>query len=247
MPVPGKSNINVFFSADSFHEDELRDKAVVVIDVLRATSTIVAALMNGARGVIPVEDMEEAGKISQNVDSDNYLLCGEKDGVKIQGYELGNSPLEYTPEIVNNKTLIFNTTNGTKAIKKSLGSASVYVASFLNVSTVVEALRVEQNDIVLICAGWKGRLSLEDMLLAGNIIHSLYNGQLSDNANDGAKVAITLFEKFGSDIASTIHHSSHAVRLKNIIGDEDIDYCCQTDICNLLPLLNDGIITVKNG
>lgn len=241
------SNIDVFFSASSFQEDELRSKAVVVIDVLRATSTIVTALKNGARGVIPVEDMGEASKIAQNVDSDNYLLCGEKDGLKIQGYDLGNSPLEYTPEIIKGKTLIFNTTNGTKAIKKSLGSANIYVASFLNISAILEALRNETHEITLVCAGWKGRLALEDMLLAGNIIHSLYEGNLADDANDGAKAAFTIYEKFGSDIVSSIQNSNHANRLKSIIGEDDIDYCCQMDICTLLPVLNEGIITVKNG
>ena len=105
------NNIDVFFSAQSFQENELRDKSVVVIDVLRATSTIVTAMMNGAKGVIPVEDMGEASRISQSVDSDNYMLCGEKDGAKIDGYDLGNSPLEYTRDTVSGKTLIFNTTN----------------------------------------------------------------------------------------------------------------------------------------
>lgn len=236
--------LDVFFSASSFQEDELRNKAVVVIDVLRASSTIVTALKNGAKGVIPVQDMEEASKISQNVDSDNYLLCGEKDGEKIQGYDLGNSPLEYTPEVVGGKTLIFNTTNGTKAIKKSQGSASIYIASFLNISAVTEALRNENHDIILVCAGWKGRLSFEDMLLAGNIIHRLNDGHLADDATDGVKVALGLYEKYGNSIASNIHNSNHATRLKNIVGSEDIDYCCQIDIYNDVPLLKAGIITV---
>jgi len=142
-------SLDVFFSAQSFQENELRNKSVVVIDVLRATSTIVTALMNGAKGVIPVEDMGEASRISQSVDSENYLLCGEKDGNKIDGYDLGNSPLEYSRETVAGKTLIFNTTNGTKAIKKSLGSAKIYMASFLNLSAIVEELQAEKNEIVL--------------------------------------------------------------------------------------------------
>jgi 2-phosphosulfolactate phosphatase len=92
--------LDVFYALHSFQEDELRDKIVVVIDVLRASSTIVTALMNGAKAVIPVADMGEASKISMNVDSDNYLLCGEKDGEKIEGYDLGNSPLEYSEDVV---------------------------------------------------------------------------------------------------------------------------------------------------
>lgn len=239
--------LDVFFSAGSFQEDELRNKAIVVIDVLRASSTIITALMNGARGVIPVEDMGEASKISQNVDSDNYLLCGEKDGVKIQGYDLGNSPQEYNREVVEGKTLIFNTTNGTKAIKKSQGSANIYIASFLNLNAVAEALKKEQHDIILVCAGWKGRLSFEDTLLAGNIIYLLNNGRLNEDATDGTKVAYGIYEKYGSNIASNIHNSNHATRLKNIIGNGDIDYCCQIDIYDQVPLLKEGIITIQYG
>lgn len=237
--------IEVFFSANSFQEDELRNKTVVVIDVLRATSTIVTAMMNGAKGVIPVEDMGEASRISQSVDSDNYLLCGEKDGVKIEGYDLGNSPREYTRDSVENKTLIFNTTNGTKAIKKSLGSSTIYIASFLNLDAIVEALKSENNDIVLVCAGWKGRLALEDMLLAGNIIFNLTDGNLSEHADDGAKVAFGLFEKYGDDIQSVIFQSNHAQRLIKVVGEGDLEYCCQTNICNLLPVLHEGIISIE--
>src|SRR5690625_5365705 len=103
--------LDVFYSAQSFQEEELRNKSVVIIDVLRASSTIVTALNNGAKSIIPVADMGEASKIAQNVDSENYLLCGEKDGVQIDGYDLGNSPLDYKPEVVGGKRLIFNTTN----------------------------------------------------------------------------------------------------------------------------------------
>lgn len=239
--------IDVFYSLHSFQEDELRDKTVVIIDVLRASSTIVTAFMNGAKAIIPVGDMGEASKIAQNVDSDNYLLCGEKDGQRIEGYDLGNSPLEYTQELVKDKTLIFNTTNGTKAIKKSLGSSKTYIASFLNVSAIVEELKAQENDIVLVCAGWKGRLAFEDMLLAGNIIHLLNNGQLTDDSRDGAKVAFGLFDKYGDDISTVIHQSNHAMRLKDIIESGDIDYCCQVDITKILPRLKEGMITLSDG
>ncbi|NBC04448.1 MAG: 2-phosphosulfolactate phosphatase [Bacteroidetes bacterium] len=239
--------IDVFYSLHSFQEDELRDKTVVIIDVLRASSTIVTAFMNGAKAIIPVGDMGEASKIAQNVDSDNYLLCGEKDGEKIEGYDLGNSPLEYMKEIVEGKNLIFNTTNGTKAIKKSLGSSKTYIASFLNVNAIVDELKKQENEIVLVCAGWKGRLAFEDMLLAGNIIHLLSNGSLPNGSRDGAKVAFGLYDKFGDDISTVIHQSNHATRLKDIIGTSDIDYCCQVDITDMLPRLKEGMITLTDG
>jgi 2-phosphosulfolactate phosphatase len=239
--------LDVFYSLNSFQEDELRNKTVVVIDVLRASSTIVTALLNGAKAIIPVADMGEASKIAQNVDSENYLLCGEKDGVKIEGYDLGNSPLEYSKELVSGKKMIFNTTNGTKAIKKSIGSSNIYIAAFLNVSAIVKELKKQKQDIVLVCAGWKGRLAFEDLLLAGKIIHALSKGKLPDDSRDGAKVAFGLYDKYGDDIPGVVHQSNHAARLKSLIGDGDIDYCCQVDTTDIIPRLNEGMITLTNG
>lgn len=237
------NTLDVFFSAQTFQEEELRKKIVVVIDVLRASSTIITALMNQAKGIIPVEDMGEASRISQSVDSDNLLLCGEKDGIKIEGYDLGNSPLEYSVEKVKDKTLIFNTTNGTKAIKKAVGSSDLYIGSFLNLSTIVHNLNEEEKDIVLICAGWRGRMAIEDLLFAGNVIYNLGNGSLPQEARDGSKVAFGLYEKFRDNISDVIQSSNHAERLKEITGEKDLDYCAQRDICDILPVLNDGIIT----
>lgn len=237
------SQLDVFFSVQTFQEEQLRDKTVVIVDVLRATSTIVAAITNGAKGVIPVGDMGEASRISQSVDSDDYLLCGEKDGVKIEGYELGNSPLEYGEDVVSGKSLILNTTNGTKAIKKSLGADKIYIAAFLNLDAIVQALAETEREIIIICSGWKGRLSLEDLLLAGNIIYNLTDGKLKSDARDGAKVAFSIYEKFGNDLESVILNSNHAARLQALVGSEDIIYCCQTNTTNVLPVLKEGIIT----
>lgn len=239
--------IDVFFSVHTFQEEELRSKAVVVIDVLRASSTIVTALHNGAKAVIPVADMGEASKIAQNVDSDNYLLCGEKDGVQIEGYNLGNSPLDYTRDVVGGKTLIFNTTNGTKAIKKSIGSAEIIIGSFLNVSAVVQTLKKQEKDIVLVCAGWKGRLAMEDTLLAGKIIHMLHDSKLADESTDGVKIAFGIYDIYKNDLTGIIHQSNHAMRLKKLIGDDDINYCCKVDIFDLVPRLKEGIITLQDG
>ncbi|MDX1637363.1 MAG: 2-phosphosulfolactate phosphatase [Balneolaceae bacterium] len=241
------TDIDICFSALSFQEEELREKVTVVIDVLRASSTIITALKNGAKGIIPVEDMDAAGKISQNLDSPNFMLCGEKDGKKIEGYDLGNSPYEYTPEAVGNKTIIFKTSNGTKAIKRSTMAKEVIVGGFLNLHSVVNHLRDTDDDIVLVCAGWRGRLSLEDMLCAGYIIHELSGGTLPEDAHDGTKVAFGLYEKFGNDIEHTLRKSNHAKRLDAITENDDIGFCSQVDTMDILPILKEGIITNANG
>lgn len=239
--------LDVFSTALSFQEEDVREKTIVVIDVLRATSTIVTGLNNGARAIIPVLDMAEAGKIAGNLDSSQYLLCGERDGEKIEGYHLGNSPFEYTPEVVKNKTLILNTTNGTKAITKASQADILIISSFLNVGRVVEELKETENEIILVCAGWKNRFSLEDMLCAGNIIFELMDGNLVPDARDGAKMAFTLYEKFRSDIEGVVRGSNHAVRLRNLVDESDIIYCCQVNSIPILPVFDDGVISLKNG
>ncbi|HKK46511.1 MAG TPA: 2-phosphosulfolactate phosphatase [Balneolaceae bacterium] len=239
--------LDVFSSAFSFEEEDLRDKTVVMIDVLRASSTMVTALENGAKGIIPVGNMDDASKISHNLDAKSFLLSGEKDGVKIQGYDLGNSPLEHSANTVQDKTIILNTTNGTKAIKRSGHADKIIIGSFLNLQTVVRHLKELDSNVVLVCAGWRGRLSLEDLLCAGNIIYELTSGQLPQNTRDGAKVAFGLYEKFGDDIENSIKSSNYAVRLKDIVGEEDLSFCCQHSIMQVLPVLNEGIITDLNG
>lgn len=238
--------IDVFSTASSFQEEDVHGRTIVIIDVLRASSSIVTAIKNGAKGVIPAEDMDAAGKIAQNLDSTRYLLCGERDGIKIEGYHLGNSPLEYSPEVVDNKTLIFTTTNGTKAITRSGMAAKIIVGSFLNLSTVVNYLKQVQNEIILVCAGWKSRLSLEDMLCAGNIIYDLMDGNLPGDASDGAKMAFVLYEKFRENIANVIQTSNHGIRLKNMACSDDITYCSQVSVFDVLPVFKEGIITQES-
>ena len=241
------SKIDVFSTAFSLQEEVARGKTIVVIDVLRASSTIVTALGNKAKGVVPVADMGEAHKIAQNLDASQYLLCGERDGKKIEGYHLGNSPQEYTEDAVGGKTLIFNTTNGTKAIARSVGAESVIIGSFLNLGAVVEELKASEGEILLLCAGWKNRLSLEDMLCAGKMVHELAGGQLPETASDGAKVAFVLYERFANDIEGVIMSSNHAQRLKNLVDGSDISFCSQVNTTNVLPVLKEGIIADANG
>lgn len=239
--------LDVFASAHSFKEEDLRDKSVVIIDVLRASSTMVTALHNNAKGIIPVEDMDDASKISHNLDEKSFLLSGEKDGIKIEGYDLGNSPIAYNRDIIKDKTIILNTTNGTKAIKRCSLAKNIAIGSFLNLEVIIDYLEQLDEDVVLVCAGWRGRLALEDMLCAGNIIYELSGGQLPDKTRDGAKVAFGLYEKFGEDIESCIKSSNYAVRLKDIVDEEDLSFCCQRSIMQVLPVLNEGIITDLNG
>ncbi|HET6527115.1 MAG TPA: 2-phosphosulfolactate phosphatase, partial [Balneolaceae bacterium] len=239
--------LDVFPSAHSFHEDDVRDKVVVMIDVLRASSTIAAALQNGAKGVIPAGDMETAAKIAQNLDFNKFLLSGEKNGIKIESFHLGNSPLEHSPETVKGKTIILNTTNGTKAIKRAAKAKKILVGSFLNLAAVVDYLEQIDDEAVLVCAGWRGHLSFEDLLCAGNIIYEITSGRLPEKARDGTKTAFGLFEKFGDDIEKAVKSSDYAERLREIVSEDDLSFCCQVSKTRVLPAMNEGIITDFNG
>jgi len=245
--MPELNNIDVFFSVQSFQEEDLRGKTAVIIDVLRASSTIITALSNQAKQIIPVGDMEEASKLSRTIDSNDFLLCGEKDGQKIDGYDLGNSPLEYTSDKVKDKKLILNTSNGTKAIKKAHVALHVYIGTFLNLESLAGALTAHDEEMVLVCSGWRGRLSLEDILFAGALIHKLGNGTLPEDAKDGAKVAFGLYEKFGHDLVNIIKKTDHANRLKDMVTEEEIEFCCNESEFNVIPQFKDGIITNVNG
>lgn len=236
------SQIDVFSTAQSFQEEEVRNKTVVVIDVLRASSSMVTALINGAKGIIPVEDMSAASKIAANLDPKSVLLCGEKDGKKIEGYQLGNSPMEYSRGVVEGKTMIMNTTNGTKAVTRASLARKILIGCFLNAASVVDELQNSEGDIIIICAGWKSSFSLEDMLCAGLIIDRLSNGHLSDDASDGAKLAQVLYQKYSSDIEAAVSQTNHANRLKDIAHPNDLSYCSKIDQITIVPYMKDGII-----
>lgn len=237
--------LDVFSTATAVQEDDVRHKTVVVIDVLRATTSMITALKNGAKAILPVGDMEEAGNLAMRLDPSQYLLCGEKDGRKIDGYHLGNSPLEYTPKVVKDKSLIFNTTNGTRAISRSATAKKLYIAAFLNASAISARLREEQDEILLVCAGWKNRLSLEDMLCAGMLVYQLCNGNLPDDARDGSKIAFALYEKYRHDITGVIKNTNHAARLREFIDETELEYCSRIDTIPVVPVFEDGMITLQ--
>ncbi len=241
------SYLDVFFSVNSFQEEDLRGKSAVIIDVLRATSTIITATHNGARKIIPVGDMNDAMKIATTMDQKDYLLCGEKDGIKVDGYHLGNSPLDYTPEVIVNKTLIFNTTNGTKAIKKAVLANKIYIGAFLNQQSILNALEKHDDEIVLICSGWRGKISFEDTLFAGSIVYAVTGGQLPANAKDGVKIAFGMYEKYKDDLENSMLNSEHARRLAKILPGDDVKFCSTVNKFDVLPGMKDGILIDLNG
>ncbi len=161
--------IDLSFSAEQFDELQLRDKNVVVLDVLRASSTITVALNNGAREIIPVASIESAVKISGSLFGEVTLRGGERNGKTIEGFNLGNSPLEYSETAVKGKSIIYCTTNGSVAMAKSRYARILVIGSFINLTKIVDFIREENKDFLFICAGRLnsiGNFSLEDAVCA---------------------------------------------------------------------------------
>lgn len=239
-------NVEVFLTASSATEDDLKGKAVIVVDVLRACSTIVTALNHGARAVIPVADMAEAGKMAAHMDPSTGLMGGERGGLKIDGYTLGNSPQDYTPDVVQGKTVVLNTSNGTRAFTLARGAAEVAAGCFLNVSKAIEFAWRAENDVAIVCAGSDDRVSLEDLLCAGLILNQLWNGTEPAQRSDAAHIALTQYAHDRDDLATAIMRSNHARRLLELGFDEDVAYCAQVDALPLLPVYREGRVVLRD-
>ncbi len=232
--------VEVYLSGYHVDEDDVRDRTVVVIDVLRTSTTAAAALRNGARAVVPAADMAEAGKIAANLDPESFALGGERTGQKIEGYRYGNSPLEYTREVINGKTLILNTTNGTPTIRRCRHAATLVVGAFVNLTLVARYVREESHDLVIVCAGWRKRVSLEDTLCAGMLLNDLWGGFEPPGTSDTCHMAFTLFKNEQTDIAGALLRSTHGQRLAEMGLSDDVAFCASVDAVPVLPLYGES-------
>jgi 2-phosphosulfolactate phosphatase len=216
---------------------------VVVIDVLRATSTIVTALDNGAAGVVPVREADEAIVVMRRLGRERALLCGERESRLIAGFDLDNSPASYTRERVAGMTLVLTTSNGTRAlIEAALGNGTVYCAALLNRAAIVERLTAADGDVRLLCAGSEGALSFEDTLCAGGIVDALVRHDKHLVISDAARVAATVFAANAKRLTTAIASGTHARSLveKGFAGD--VASCARVDVSRCVPLYADGVI-----
>ena len=241
--------IDLSFSAGQFDDLQLRDKNIVVLDVLRASSTITVALNNGAREVIPVASIESAVKISGSLFGEVTLRGGERNGKMIEGFNLGNSPLEYSESAVKGKSIIYCTTNGSVALAKSRYARALIVGSFLNLTTVVEFVKEENKDFLFICAGrinTIGYFSLEDAVCAGMMIQKLMKYEsLELTLSDSAKAAHALYKTFGRSILKMLKTSEHGKFLTEIGFADDLKICAAVDSVPVLPVQIENKIKLK--
>ncbi|MCG0274942.1 MAG: 2-phosphosulfolactate phosphatase [Thermosediminibacteraceae bacterium] len=234
--------IEVYPTAQSVKD--LNGKTAIVIDVLRATSVITTALFNGAERVIPVPSVEEAFRLAKDLEG-NYLLGGERGAIKIPGFDLGNSPLEYKKELVAGKTVILTTSNGTKAIKASESAEHILIGCFLNASAVAKkalefALSCEIPGLAVVCAGTLGEFSLDDAVCAGLIVEYLVRNieRLNEipELSDLAFACRDLYLGHRHDLKAFISHAAHYRRLLDLGFEKDIDYCLQQDVLDCVPV-----------
>ena len=238
--------IDLCFTPGQTDELALRHRAVVVIDVLRASTTIITALANGAREIIPVATVESAVKISGNLFGDVILLGGERNGKMIEGFNLGNSPTEYTAERVKNKAIIFSTTNGSQALVRARYARELFVCGFVNMGAVADALCRGARDFTIVCAGNNGMLSMEDSVCAGMLIARVSAAaESAPELADGALAARTLYRAFGRGILKMIRTSDHGRHLQDIGFGEDLKICGGVDTLSILPQLDGNVIRLK--
>jgi 2-phosphosulfolactate phosphatase len=246
-------NVEVYFSALGIPEDALKGRVVVVVDVLRACSTIVTALSNGARAIVPVADMAEASRMADALDEETTVLGGERGGKKIEGYDSGNSPTEYPPEKVAGKTVVLNTSNGTGAFVKARNAERAVAGCFLNADRVVaflrEALAGTPPDgparAVIVCSGWLGDVGLEDVLCAGLFLDRLWGGHPPPEVSDGAHIALSQYQRDRDRLPRALVGCNHTRRLIALGHGADVAYCAQIDAVPVLPVYRDSQLTLE--
>jgi 2-phosphosulfolactate phosphatase len=233
----------VHFSPATVREESVRGRTVVVLDVLRASSTIVTALAAGALGVIPSESLEAATEMVVKLGRDDTLLCAERDGRRVDGCDLGNSPREYTAEEVADRLIVLATTNGSRAMVRCRSAARLYVGAYLNAGTVVSALE-GLDEVVFVCAGNDGGFSLEDAACAGHLLHRLeeVTGEEVEPSGDGAWVALRLGRDDSITPLDLLQRSSHGRRLITDGFAEDLPVCAGVDLHRVLPVLRDHVL-----
>jgi len=230
--------IDVCVSPDLMHLYDVRDTAVVVVDILRATSCMTTALACGVASIRPFAKLEDALAMKEK----GYFTAGERNGEKVGGFDLGNSPFEYMREDLKGEKIAFTTTNGTQAIVKSIGASEVIIGSFLNLNDVVNHLGKTPHNILIVCAGWKGKMNLEDTLFAGAVVELLTD--VADPICDAPLAAQHLYNQAKADMVGFLKNSSHVKRLNRLDIHKDIEFCLTPNQYHVVPILENNELVV---
>lgn len=234
--------VEVCFSPKLFPEILIKENFIVVlVDILRATTTICTAFENGVQAIIPVATIEEAKQLKEQ----GFLVASEQDGMKLDFADFGNSSFSFTRERVEGKTLVYCTTNGTQALEMAKHSERVVIGAFINISALTQWLSEKDRNVVILCSGWKNKFCLEDTLFAGALSSRLLDsGKFTTNC-DSAHASIDLWNVAKDDILQYIKKAAHSHRLKKLGLDDVIPYSFTTDQTKVVPVF-DGKVIKKN-
>jgi 2-phosphosulfolactate phosphatase len=245
------TEIDIVLLPDELRDRDITNSLVVVIDVLRASSTITTALAEGARRIIPVFSLEEARKRAGNYHPDEVLLGGERNGKKPSDFDLGNSPLEYKSQKIKNKTILLSTTNGVKAINQVQRAKKIIIGCFLNIQAVIQYCQSYSKEVLLVCAGERRSVSLEDTVCAGMIKYIVEgnNKQVDPNYpyhHDDALVACQMYLKFKDDLLHMLKTSSWGKHLMVMGLEEDLIFCTQENIYQYIPIMKKEALIIED-
>lgn len=223
--------IDVCLTPELLRLFKLDEKIVVVIDILRASSCMVTAFAHGVGEILPVSTLEQSATYGHM----GYITAAERNGMKMEGFDLDNSPFSYMDPVLQGKKICMTTTNGTLAIVLSAHARKVVIGSFLNLKTVCDYLYIRGLDVVLLCAGWKGQVNAEDTLFAGAVLEQLKDS--FDPGNDSALIARDLYNCHKHDMFEFLKSTSHFQRLSRLNIHKDIQFCLQHSVYECLPRL----------
>jgi 2-phosphosulfolactate phosphatase len=244
----GGIRIATAFSSLEAEDFEFAGKTAVVLDVVRATTVIVEALAAGARAIYPTMSTDDAIRLAQTLGREDTLLCGERRGLRVEGFDLGNSPAEFTADRVRGRQLVMSTTNGTRALWASQPASRVVIGAFTNLGAVARAV-AEDADVVVVCAGKEGGFALDDAVCAGHLVKALVAAQPAGRGtpvlDDASRAALALAASFDPDVSFLLGSAAgHA--LTEVGLGSDLSSCIRLDVHSIVPEMQDRMIRVPN-
>jgi 2-phosphosulfolactate phosphatase len=234
--------IDVCLSPSLYYLYDGSDSVVVVIDVLRATSSMCIAFDNGVRSILPLASVEESLSYKEK----GYLVAAERKGEMVPGFDMGNSPFSYMSPEVRDRDIALTTTNGTQAIETAKGAHQIVIGSFLNLDALASWLKAQDKNVICLCAGWKNAVNLEDTLFAGALAQKLMSDFELNNHCDSVLTSMYLYDLAKNDLKGFLEKSSHKKRLERLHIDNDVDFCLQLNKTDVIPaLVGDSIINLN--
>lgn len=235
--------VEVCFTPELFSKYRDEEAIIVVTDILRASSAICTAFKNGVKELIPVGTLEEAAAYKEK----GYMVAAERDAVIQDFADFGNSPFNFTEEAIGGKSVVYSTTNGTQAVQLAAGCHKIVVGAFINISALNEWLVKANRNVIILCAGWKGKFSLEDSVFAGALSEKLIESNNYSTICDSALAAMDLWSIAKNDLLTYIDKAANRTRLKKLGLDDVMEHCHTSDLTDVIPILkNKKLINVTD-